>query len=594
MSENVSLTALTSIQNDTTAVTKINSNNATITTAFSDVLSRSGVQPNSMNSALDMNSNRIINLPTAISVTEPVTLAQVNSALAANGNIATGTTSVPVSAAMQPVVAATSTSSALTLLGAPNPTATSSITWSGDQYFKTGRPWADVRAWGAKGDAVTNDSTAFQNAINSMSTNYGGGTVYVPPGTYVISSGITIPNSIRLVGAGKNVSILSAGGVDVANMIQIGTSAVQPNTGAFSSLEQLTIFGCGWNATDPIPTGNTVKVAAETQDGVRILECFVSYGYYTLNINAQDTVVDNCQISSSYGPAIVYLGSGGQIWSKRTSYDKGWPVSVYTGAAAIPWTANTGYSPGAVVTANNYWLQCKTGGTSSNGAAPTPKPYGANITDGSVVWLLVGLIGDAAIQIDTGTNECAFTMCDITGCYDTGIFLSNSQAGTGPGYVTVNQSIISQTRSIAINAQYGKSLIVSNSSIVNGGANGSNTFGVLIAGTFTGQVIINGNVLTGAGNNATGGNCVTINLVGNGYNIVNGNTITGANNGVSVIAGAKNFLISSNIIYSCQTPVIVATGTSDNYNIIYNLTKGCANAVNDGGSGANKSVTGNN
>lgn len=112
----VSLTNLVNLQNETTAVNAINANNAALTAAIENTLSRDGTAPNQMQSTLDMNSNRIINLPTAISVTEPVTLAQMTAALVANGNINTGLTGVPVSSAMQPVVNASTIPAAVALL----------------------------------------------------------------------------------------------------------------------------------------------------------------------------------------------------------------------------------------------------------------------------------------------------------------------------------------------------------------------------------------------------------------------------------------------------------------------------------------------
>jgi len=74
MAQNITLTNLANLQNETTAVTAINANNATITTAFVDILSRSGIQPNTMGSNLDMNSNHILNLPAPGSNNEPLRL----------------------------------------------------------------------------------------------------------------------------------------------------------------------------------------------------------------------------------------------------------------------------------------------------------------------------------------------------------------------------------------------------------------------------------------------------------------------------------------------------------------------------------------
>lgn len=74
MAENISLTNLANLTNEVTAVSAINSNNSAISSTFTDVLSRSGVAPNQMQSPLDMNSNRILNLPAPVNPSDPVRL----------------------------------------------------------------------------------------------------------------------------------------------------------------------------------------------------------------------------------------------------------------------------------------------------------------------------------------------------------------------------------------------------------------------------------------------------------------------------------------------------------------------------------------
>jgi hypothetical protein len=61
--------APTSLQS---AVGAINSNFSSLSSMLQDVLSRTGISPNSMSSSLDMNSNRIINLPSPQALSEPV------------------------------------------------------------------------------------------------------------------------------------------------------------------------------------------------------------------------------------------------------------------------------------------------------------------------------------------------------------------------------------------------------------------------------------------------------------------------------------------------------------------------------------------
>jgi hypothetical protein len=73
-----------------------------------------------------------------------------------------------------------------------------------------------VKTYGAKGDGVTDDTIAIQNAIDSLEdaspSGYGGGgVVYFPTGTYLISKTITIENhNVTITGGNKGSSILKA------------------------------------------------------------------------------------------------------------------------------------------------------------------------------------------------------------------------------------------------------------------------------------------------------------------------------------------------------------------------------------------------
>lgn len=62
----------------TSAAGSINANGAAIEAAIENTLSRDGTTPNTMLASLDMNSNRILNLPDAVGLQEPVTLSQLN------------------------------------------------------------------------------------------------------------------------------------------------------------------------------------------------------------------------------------------------------------------------------------------------------------------------------------------------------------------------------------------------------------------------------------------------------------------------------------------------------------------------------------
>jgi hypothetical protein len=72
-------------------------------------------------------------------------------------------------------------------------------TWSALVY--------NVKAYGAKGDGITNDALAIQAAINAASAA-GGGTVFFPAGTYLIASQLNVPSFVVLEGASSNASVL--------------------------------------------------------------------------------------------------------------------------------------------------------------------------------------------------------------------------------------------------------------------------------------------------------------------------------------------------------------------------------------------------
>lgn len=64
----------------------------------------------------------------------------------------------------------------------------------------------NVKSFGAKGDGVTDDTTAIQNAINSLSN---GGVLYIPAGTYVISNTLTITNNYTVIKGNGLTTVLS-------------------------------------------------------------------------------------------------------------------------------------------------------------------------------------------------------------------------------------------------------------------------------------------------------------------------------------------------------------------------------------------------
>lgn len=89
MTDKITLNNVTTFVNDATAASTITANNGVIVAAINNTLSRDGTQPNTMQANIDMNSNRILNLPLPNSGSEPLRLQD---AATLNGG---GTITVP-------------------------------------------------------------------------------------------------------------------------------------------------------------------------------------------------------------------------------------------------------------------------------------------------------------------------------------------------------------------------------------------------------------------------------------------------------------------------------------------------------------------
>jgi len=74
----LTLSNLQNLQNESTTITTLTQNNVATSAALENTLSRDGTSPNQMNADFDMNSNRILNLPDALTDQEPATFSQLN------------------------------------------------------------------------------------------------------------------------------------------------------------------------------------------------------------------------------------------------------------------------------------------------------------------------------------------------------------------------------------------------------------------------------------------------------------------------------------------------------------------------------------
>ena len=104
--------------------------------------------------------------------------------------------------------------------------------------------WTNVKtAYGAKGDGVTDDTAALQNALNGLQSVYGEAssakpTLYFPAGTYLIRSTLTLTGqfSVNVIGADPATTSILWGGASGGTMLYL-------NGNSYSRFDRLTFNG---------------------------------------------------------------------------------------------------------------------------------------------------------------------------------------------------------------------------------------------------------------------------------------------------------------------------------------------------------------
>jgi hypothetical protein len=86
------------------------------------------------------------------------------------------------------------------------------------------KPWADVRAFGAKGDGEADDTVAIQAAINFSGPRHS--VVYLPRGAYRITSRLRVPPNVSLegvgVGFGSTIKAVATDAITIVGKDHVG------------------------------------------------------------------------------------------------------------------------------------------------------------------------------------------------------------------------------------------------------------------------------------------------------------------------------------------------------------------------------------
>lgn len=179
----------------------------------------------------------------------------------------------------------------------------------------------NVKLYGAVGDGITDDSAAFIAAQNALPD---GGSLYVPDGTFLISSSISLNSNVRIVGNGPT-SIIKGG---VSSFI----TATSKSNIEINSVKFL---------------NDNYRVRFDLCTNVRLINCYADGTRATTNVTNQgfwfsgcdDVLIENPYFVD-YRDAIYFDASGttpcgtatvqgGQIWQTKHGSSINYPTGVY-------------------------------------------------------------------------------------------------------------------------------------------------------------------------------------------------------------------------------------------------------------------------
>ena len=182
------------------------------------------------------------------------------------------------------------------------------ITWVGweftfnVEYQEIGNmtisPYYNVTDYGAIGDSAADDTTAINNAIAAVPTN--GGTVVFPPGTYRITSPITLKARTILRGSGQQASVILCDGCD--GLTFSGPVSLNENC-MLVQAEDLTVRGDYTSSKIGINLDHVIHLFLNRV----CVEKFSSHGIQ-LDTIITGTISD-CLIQKNDGDGLKYLGT---------------------------------------------------------------------------------------------------------------------------------------------------------------------------------------------------------------------------------------------------------------------------------------------
>lgn len=385
------------------------------------------------------------------------------------------------------------------------------------------RQFVSVRDFGAIGDGVVDDTTAIQNTINEVGAS-GGGTVYVPEGTYLVSAQLTMTSlGVTLLGAGRSTTILAS--ADTHNIIKIGGTSSLPfrcgvknlhlsggniavwisYNSAQTILEQLYISGSkiGVQVKGDYTT-NPIKDTINNHLYQLELENIVDYGIYLYMCG--DIYISDVQTPSPQATAYGLVIDSG-VTAVYADH-----INCTGGQGGILIVDNGGISPNPTslpTTPRQMYFYQVQGDTCSNAGIQIEKAYQVTFVDswGS------GCTGGPGWVIGNGTSsirQVALIGCRALGNYEDGFRWSAGNGDLGSqmiGCQALSNGYAAGGTYDGINVQGGNSgLVIQGCNAYNDDSQGLGIYqlhGINIEGNVTNLVITGNNLDNADGNTGT-------------------------------------------------------------------------------------------
>jgi hypothetical protein len=260
----------------------------------------------------------------------------------------------------------------------------------------------NVRAFGAVGDGVADDTSAINAAISNAAAT-GGGIVYFPPGTYRTAGSHSLGPTVSLVGAGSTASTLMLDNLAAAFLIRLQPGAAD---------RYQVISNLATAATNSTPGAQVINV----QNGARCI-------FYNLSLDGTNFAGDLISLANSvltdvlFDTCVMRLSSSGRA-IVVTGGVNGLRRGIVRCCRIITPAA---YSQGSVMSGRNFYVD----GCLFENDATTSGTYSCIVMTSGASWRVTnceftsGGVGSTVTAMDFGSYSASSSIHESNNVFGT-------------------------------------------------------------------------------------------------------------------------------------------------------------------------------